>query len=343
MIKGDNYCCVGFPYQLPVSQGYYPIEQIRDEMLEDDWDSIGWMMEMDSLFFGQSENAFYSFDELSSARKLLKPIYPKHYYNLLNDSSLKYPIKKNGEIRILSIDVATQGGKESDASCFSVLQLIPYGQNRYLRNVVYMTTTKGGHTFNQAIKARRLFYDLDCDYIVLDSQGVGIGVFDNLVQEQTDDERNIVYPAWSCINDESMASRCKSPDAPKVIYSIKASAQFNSDAAVSLRDSVRQGKLRLLIHENEANENLGKIKKFGSLAIENQVLFQEPFYQTTALINEMVNLSFTVIEGRIKIENSGGTLKDRFSAISYANLIANELERNGRAFQNEYEFQTFIN
>ena len=54
-------------------------------------------------------------------------------------------------------------------------------------------------------------------------------------------------------------------------------------------------------------------------------------------------LSFTIIEGRIKIENNGGTLKDRFSAISYANLIANELERNNRAFQNEYEFQTFIN
>ena len=54
-------------------------------------------------------------------------------------------------------------------------------------------------------------------------------------------------------------------------------------------------------------------------------------------------LSFSIIEGRIKIENNGGTLKDRFSAISYANLIANELERNNRAFQNEYEFQTFIN
>jgi len=54
-------------------------------------------------------------------------------------------------------------------------------------------------------------------------------------------------------------------------------------------------------------------------------------------------LSFTIIEGRIKIENNGGTLKDRFSAVSYANLIANELERNNRAFQNEYEFQTFIN
>ena len=343
MIKGDNYCVMGFPYQLPVSEGYYPIEQIRDEMLEDDWDSIGWSMEMDSLFFGESENAFYSFDELDNARKLITPIYPKGYYNLLNDSSFKYKAKKNGEIRILSVDIATQGGSRRDATCFAVLRLIPYGKNQFLRNLVYITTAEGGHTFNQAIKARRLFYDLDCDYIVVDSQGVGIGVFDNLVQEQTDDTRNIVYPAWSCINDENMASRCKNPDAPKLIYSIKASMQFNSDCAVSLRDSIRQGKFRLLIHENDANENLNRLKNWHTLVVENQVSFQEPFYQTTALINEMVNLSFEIVNGKIRVNNQGGIRKDRFSAISYANLVANELEREQRIFQDEYEFQTFIN
>ena len=41
MLKVDSYSVVGFPYQLPVSQGYYPIEQIQDEMLEGDFDSIG--------------------------------------------------------------------------------------------------------------------------------------------------------------------------------------------------------------------------------------------------------------------------------------------------------------
>lgn len=221
MIKGDNYCVMGFPYQLPVSEGYYPEEQIRDEMLEDDWDSIRWSMEMESLFFGESENAFYSFDDLSNARKLVQAVYPKPYYQLINDSKFKYPIKKNGEVRLLSVDVATQGGSKHDATCFAVLQLIPYGKNQLLRNLIYMTTSEVGHTFNQSLKARRLFYDFDCDYIVVDSQGVGIGVFDNLVQEQTDDERNIICPAWSCINDESMASRCKDPEAPKIIYSIK--------------------------------------------------------------------------------------------------------------------------
>lgn len=343
MLKGDSYCVMGFPYQLPVAEGYYPMEQIRDELREGDFDSIGWSMEMDSLFFGESENAFYSFDELDNSRKITNVMYPKPFYNLLNDNKFKYPMKKNGEIRILSVDIATQGGNKRDATCFAILQLIPYGKNQFLRNLVYLTTIEGGHTFNQSLKARRLFYDFDCDYVVIDSQGVGIGVFDNLVQEQTDDTRNIIYPAWSCVNDETMADRCKDPDAPKIIYSIKANLQFNSDCAVSLRDSIRQGKFRLLINENEANEILNSSKRYNSLTVENQVLFQEPFYQTTALINEMVNLSFEVVNGKIRVNNQSGIRKDRFSAVSYANLVANEFERQQRAFQDEYEFQTFIN
>lgn len=343
MLKGDSYCVMGFPYQLPVAEGYYPMEQIRDELREGDFDSIGWSMEMDSLFFGESENAFYSFDELDNSRKITNVMYPKPFYNLLNDNKFKYPMKKNGEIRILSVDIATQGGNKRDATCFAILQLIPYGKNQFLRNLVYLTTIEGGHTFNQSLKARRLFYDFDCDYVVIDSQGVGIGVFDNLVQEQTDDTRNIIYPAWSCVNDDSMADRCNDPDAPKIIYSIKANLQFNSDCAVSLRDSIRQGKFRLLINENEANEILNSSKRYNSLSVENQVLFQEPFYQTTALINEMVNLSFEVVNGKIRVNNQSGIRKDRFSAVSYANLVANEFERQQRAFQDEYEFQTFIN
>ena len=39
-----------------------------------------------------------------------------------------------------------------------------------------------------------------------------------------------------------MAERCKDPEAEKVIYSIKATAKFNSDAAVYLRDCIKRGK-----------------------------------------------------------------------------------------------------
>lgn len=343
MIKGENYIVFGFPYQLPVSEGYYPEEQIREEMQEDDFDPIGWSMEMESLFYGSSEKAFFNFDYIERVRRIKRALYPKPYYTLLNDPKYKYEPKRNGEIRLLAMDIATQGGAKNDATCFVVMQLIPTSSNQYIRNVVYITTMDGGHTFDQSIMARRLFDDFDCDYIIVDSNGVGISVFDNLVIEQVDDERNIVYPAWSCINDEKMAERCKDPEADKLIYSIKATAQFNSDAAVYLRDCIQRGKVRLLVNEIEANEQLNKSRQFQSLLVDDQVMFQEPYYQTTAMIQEMVNLDYTTVNGKIKVVEASGMRKDRYSAISYANYIATELERDIRAAADEYGYVTFIN
>ncbi|MBR4590861.1 MAG: hypothetical protein IKO36_09425, partial [Bacteroidaceae bacterium] len=270
-------------------------------------------------------------------------LYPKPYYALLNDPKYKYEPKRNGEIRLLAMDIATQGGAKNDATCFVVMQLIPTLSNQYIRNVVYLTTLDGGHTFDQALTARRLFDDFDCDYIIVDTNGVGVGVFDNLVIDQVDDERNIVYPAWSCINDEKMAERCKEPEAEKLIYSIKATAQFNSDAAVYLRDCIQRGKVRLLINEIEANEQLNKSKQYQSLLVDDQVMFQEPYYQTTAMIQEMVNLDYTTVNGKIKVVEASGMRKDRYSAISYANYIATELERDIKAAADEYGYVTFIN
>lgn len=343
MIKGESYMVVGFPYQLPVAEGYYPEEQIREEMQEDDFDSIAWSMEMDSLFFGSSEKAFFDFDSIDKMRRIQRSIYPKPLYALLNDPKYKYDIKRNGEIRLLAMDIATQGGSKNDATCFVVMQLIPNSNNQYIRNVVYITTLDGGHTFDQALKARRLFDDFDCDYIIVDTNGVGIGVFDNLVMDQIDDERNIVYPAWSCINDEKMADRCKEPEAEKLIYSVKATAQFNSDAAVYLRDCIKRGKVRLLANEVESNDILNKSKAFQLLSVDDQVLFQEPFYQTTAMINEMINLDYTAVNGKIKVTEASGMRKDRYSAVSYANYIATELERDMKNIVDEYGYATFVN
>lgn len=298
---------------------------------------------MDSLFFGSSEKAFFDFESIDRIRKIQRAIYPRPFYSLLNDVKYKYEIKKNGEIRLLAMDIATQGGSKNDATCFVVIQLVPTSNNQYIRNIVYATTLDGGHTFDQALKARRLFEDFDCDYIVIDTNGVGVGVYDNLVIEQIDDERNTVYPAWTCINDKPMAERCKDPNAPELIYSIKASAKFNSDAAVYLRDCIKRGKLRLLLNEIDATDILNKSKSYQNLAVEDQILFQEPFYQTTAMITEMINLDYSINDGKIKVSEVSGMRKDRYSSVSYGNYVANELERDIKNAEEEYGFSTFIN
>nr|DAG64106.1 MAG TPA: large terminase [Caudoviricetes sp.] len=335
MVKGESYFVCGFPYQLPVSAGYYPLSQIREEMQEENFDAVSWSMEMCSEFFGESTSAFFSFKDVSTQRKLILPVYPKPYYAILGDPKIKYQKKRLGEIRLLGIDVATQGGSKNDATAISLLQMIPtnYG---YSRSATYMETLDGGHGQDQAIRIRQLFDDLDCDFIVIDSNGSGLSVFDELSQDQYDNERKTLYEAWSCINDEAMAARCRNPDAPKIMYSVKATAQFNSDAAVYLRDCMRRGKIRFLTDEADGKEWLNGSKYYQNLAVEDQVLFEAPFYQISAFVNEIVNLDYTLLNDKIKVKERSGARKDRYSSILYANYIAGEIEREHRNMEQEY-------
>lgn len=170
MSRDEPYFVCGFPYQLPVSAGYYPAEQIREEMQEDDFDSIAFSMEMESLFYGESEHAFFSFADVNSVRKVPRPIYPRPYYAILSDSKFKYPLKQANEIRLIGMDVATAGGSRNDATAISVIQMLPSG-TQYVRNVVYMETIDGGHGQDQAIRIRQLYDDFDADYVIVDTNG----------------------------------------------------------------------------------------------------------------------------------------------------------------------------
>lgn len=171
MIKGENYACMGFPYQLPVHEGYYPLEQIREEMQEDDFDSIKFSMEMDSLFFGEANNAFYSYTDMEINRNIPLPVYPPNFYKVLGDPKLKHKEKENGEIRIIGMDIATQGGSKNDNTCFSVLSLKPNNNLQYERSLIFIDVMNGGHTQDQAIRLRQLYDDYEADFVVIDTNG----------------------------------------------------------------------------------------------------------------------------------------------------------------------------
>lgn len=328
MVAGKNYFICGLPYQLAIKESLLMKDQVLDEMSEDDFDEIGFFMEMECMFFGESEKAFFKFEDLEKNRRINKPIYPKDYYSLIKDKSFLYEQKKQGEIRLISNDIAGMAGKENDASIYTIIRLIP-NLKGYDRHIIYMEGKVGGHTTDQAIRIRQLFDDFDCDYVVLDTQSMGLGVFDQLVQPLFDKERNTEYEPWSCINDERMSERCAYPNAQKLIYSIKGNQTFNSECAISLRDGLKRGKVKLLVSELDGKEFLKKLKGFESLPIETQAKFESVFIQTTALINEMINLEGERTDsGLIKLKEPKTKRKDRYSSVTYGNYIANELERD---------------
>lgn len=331
MVEGKSYFLCGLPYQLAIRENLLDENQVKDEMSESDFDSIGWLMEMECLFFGESDKAFFKFDELEKNRVLTKPIYPKSYYSMLKDKNFKYTEKQENEIRLVSCDIAGMKGKKNDASVYTIMRLIlNKAKNGYDRHVVYMESLEGGHSTTQALRIRQLFDEFDCDYIVIDTQSFGLGIFDQLVQKLYDKELEKEYEAFGCVNDEVMHERCLEKDAPKKIYSIKGTPAFNSESVIFLKDMLQRGKIRMLVNENEGRDSyLSTLKGYGGLSPEDQAKLRSVYMQINALINEMVNLEQDKTSGQyIKLKEPSSGRKDRYSSVLYANAVAKMLEKD---------------
>lgn len=337
MLKGKKYFVCGLPYQFAIKENLTNKEQLLDELAEEDMDEISWTMEMDCLFFGESEKAFFKTEELSQTRKVYRPIYPKPIYDLLKDKKFKYIPKGKDEIRLLSCDISAIGSKQNDNSVFTLIQLNPMMSKRdntlfkgYKRTIPYIESMQGGHTETQAIRIRQLYDDLDCDYIILDRQGNGIGVYDNLCKRLYDRERDIEYDAFNSINEEKMQERCLVPNAEKRIYTVSATSEFNSEIAFLLKDDLKRNKIELLVNKNESFEYLSKFSEINGLPVETLVKLQIPYIQTDALINEMVLLESEInsATGFLKLKEQSGKRKDRYTSLSYGNFYASLLEKD---------------
>ncbi len=329
MMSGKKYFVCDLPYQLTIKEGLRMKEEVLDEMQEDDFDPILWEMEMEGIWLGENEKSYFKFDDLEPNRKLPLPIYPKDYYDIIKDSNFKYIPKLSNEIRIVSNDISIMAGKQNDNSVYSILRLIPQNKS-YIREVIYMETMEGGHSTVQALRIRQLYEIYECDYIVLDTSGVGSGIYDNLCQNLYDKDLQKEYTAFSCINDEEMAKRCLVDGAEKRIYSVKAYAQFNSDCAIAFKDALKKGKIKFLINEKDGRDILSSFKGYNKLPHEVQLKLQLPYLNSTLLITEMVNLEADINHdtGLVKLKEPKTGRKDRWSSVSYGNYFASLLEKD---------------
>lgn len=325
--KNDFVC--GFPYQLSIQEGLLFPEDVESDMLESDFNEIKWSMEMEARWFGADEGAFFDFDSISKNRRINYPMLPDKTAALLGgDRRIKIQPKQNGEKRILSADIALMSSHKhnNDASAVFVNQMLPTKAGRYTSNIIYGDTFEGMHTEDQALVIRKLYEEFQCDYIVLDCTGLGLGVFDALVRDIVDPESGEVYPALSCCNNPEMAERCTTRGAEKVIWAIKGSAALNSDCAVLLREGFRSSKIRLLITEYDGEGLLKDIKGYQSLSPLEKITLQKPYVHTTLLINELVKLQHEEAGNRVRVFERPGMRKDRYSSLAYNYYVALQIE-----------------
>lgn len=323
----EGYFVCAIPYQMAIKERLKKRSEIEDEMSETDFDQTTFDMEMGCLPFGDTDGAFFTYDDVSKQRKLRDAVYPPMF---MNNKSLKVPELVDNERRIMSVDVALMASTKhnNDATSVIINRAIPTSNNSYRGNEIFIDSYEGYTTDELAIKIRKLFEQYKCTDMALDCSGVGLGLYDALIQDIVDPETGVLYQALNCCNNDEMANRCKVSNAKKVIWCIKATANFNTELAVLLRGGLQQGKMNLLVSEYECEEILReRISGFDKLSDYEQMQYKSPYIQTTLLVYELIGLEHEVRGTNIKLKEKTGMRKDRYSSLAYNYWVQCELER----------------
>ena len=322
----EGYFVCGLPYQMAIKERLKKRVEIEDEMSEKDFDQMLFDMEMGCMPFGSSDDAFFSFDDVTQRRRLQTAMYAPGI-SALRDVKIPEPVMN--ERRILSVDVAlmASGKHKNDASSIIINSAIPTNNNEYTANIVYMENQEGLNADELALVIRRLYKWFKCTDLVIDGSGVGQGVLDLLMRDMLDPETGELYHALSCRNNKAIEERCRVANAPKEIWVIKADAGFNSIICNGLRSGFQRGKINLLVSEAEAEELLkDKYRNYKKMTPNDQLMLKMPYIQTTLLVYELISLEFEIKGTNVRVYEKSGKRKDRYSSLAYNYWVQCQLE-----------------
>jgi len=335
MLAGKDSGFIAFDYLIAIKHNIKTKKLIaRDKATMDE---ITFLEEYENIPWGENSNSYFKLEMFSKNKKLKKAFYPFRKDNF-DKKQNPHEIKHiDGEIRIVSVDIATRKGKKNDNTVISCIRGLPTARG-YEREYVYMESHQGEHTAIQALRVKQIYHDFKADYIVLDLQNAGITVFERLAVVTKDEERGLEYDAFTVYEHKSLdkklidelKEKTLALNAKPIIYPIMAGAKDNNDIAVDFRDRLKRGMCSFLIDDNDGEDYLiSKNKEFVSTDdINIKVWYLHPYKQFSEMIIETINLEFSMLSGNVKLETVGTARKDRYTSCSYGGFFISLLEND---------------
>ena len=342
MLNDKDSCLLAFDESITLKHNIRTMKQMRQEKKKQD--PLTWRLEFMNERVKENTSAFFTYSMMTSNQRLKQIFYPRFDYDVRSGKKNKYYIpKQDGEIRLVSCDIAFVENKANDNSIFTCMRLLPettvYNTensevkvvNGYRRVVSFIQSVQGGDTTRQALAIRRLYEDFGSDYICLDTRNGGVAILDMLSKVMYDEDRNLEYSPLSCMNNDNFANRIKNANAKPVIYAVNATQQLNSDIAFSFREVLSNNMIDFLVNYNEAvDEILPNIKEYVECSDSERFFYEQPFFETQLLISETASLVYEKMQqtGVIKIREQGANRKDRYTSCSYGSYFASLLEQD---------------
>ena len=329
MIMQPDRCIVlGGTWRTPVAVGLQSKTFITDQKNEGTYNEASFEREYESKWSGNVENSFFSADMFDRNRKLLQPEYEAS--------------GRTGKTSyyVLSADV----GRRGCDTVVCVFKVIPQAQGAALKTLVNIYTINDAHFEDQAIFLKKLYYKYKARRLVMDANGLGIGLVDYMVKQQIDVDTNDIYPDFGVYNDDEgeykkyRTNNCEQD----AIFIIKANAPINTEAHANAQSQLSSGKVRFLIDERQARNKLMGTQRGKKMSPEERAEYLKPFTLTSILKEELLNL---------REENEGvniilkqvnrGIKKDKFSAFEYG-LYYIKTEEDSKKKKKNFKVKDFM-
>ena len=308
--------CMGCDYRVPMLHGLLEKSYITNLKLDPSFNETSFATEYLSLWQGASQESWFNFDKLTKYRKIKNP-----------ENKAKISRATQNQFYLISVDV----GRLNDQTVASIFRVNVDNQGRYwatLVNLKVLARTAETKTFSQqAIDLKRLIRDFHPREVVIDTNGLGVGLADEMIKPHYD-EMGQFYPAYAFSNDENYYP-IQPKDAEKILYGIKANGPLNSKIHGNAYARLNSGMVRFLIKEQEAKSALLATKTGQKMSVYQRVERILPHEMTTKLFDEMANLRLkrTGNQTDIVLEQINARYpKDKYSSFAYGLWRIKELE-----------------
>ena len=316
MITQPDRCMVlGGTWRTPVAVGLQQKTFITDQKNEGTYNEASFEREYESKWSGTTEDAFFNAEVFERNRILKQP-----EYEASGRSSKQ-------SFYILSCDV----GRKGCDTVVCVFKVTPQPQGSSIKTLVNIYTISDEHFEDQCIELKKLFYKYKAKRLVIDGNGLGIGLVDYLVKTQINPDTGETFPDFGVFNDKDGEYKKYRTNACEydALYIIKANAPINTEAHANVQSQLSSGKVKMLIDERAAKIKLMGTKMGQSMSPEKRADYLKPFTLTSILKEEMMNLREENEGVNIILKQANrGIKKDKFSAFEYGLYYIKEEEDN---------------
>ena len=304
IINPNKAMIMGGTYRVPVLTGLLDKNFVSDLKQDPTFNETAFQREYESKWAGSVADAFFDPEMFDHNRILKQPEYEASG----RSNKLAY--------YVIGVDV----GRKGCDTVATVIKVTPQSNGAAIKTVVNIFSVTDEHFEDQAIFIKKLYYKFKARRMVVDGNGLGIGLIDYLVKPQVDPITNDIVPDFGIYNDdENYYKKYQTQDCEtNAIYIIKANAPINTEAHANVQVQLSSGKLKFLIDEREAKAKLMGQKVGQKMTPEQRADYLKPFTLTSILKEEMMNLREENEGVNIILKQANKLIKkDKFSSLEY--------------------------